>query len=341
MNFDYSILIGRFQPFHNEHLKLLKRSLAEAKQVIVVLGSYRTAPNFKNPWSVEDRRTMITDCLDSKDVDRIRFVAVRDHLYNDDRWLIEVQQKINMIVGDTSSKKVCLNGNFKDETSYYLNMFPQWKFIGDYVDSKLDATNIREEYFHEDHGWGWVKDVPSPIVKFLEKYEETESYKNIKQEYSYIREYKSKWDDAPFKPTFITTDAVVVKSGHILVVKRGVNPGKGLLALPGGFLDNDITILHSCLRELKEETVIMMPPDEIKYHLKENQVFDHPQRSLRGRTITHAFFFKLPDKGELPKVCGGDDAKEAFWLPIGDLYLRDDEFFEDHIHIINHFINKA
>jgi ADP-ribose pyrophosphatase YjhB (NUDIX family) len=42
--------------------------------------------------------------------------------------------------------------------------------------------------------------------------------------------------------------------GGILLVKRGVEPGKGEWALPSGFIEVDETPEEACIRELKEET---------------------------------------------------------------------------------------
>ncbi len=42
--------------------------------------------------------------------------------------------------------------------------------------------------------------------------------------------------------------------GKILLVKRGVKPGKGQWALPSGFIEIDETPEKACIRELKEET---------------------------------------------------------------------------------------
>lgn len=41
---------------------------------------------------------------------------------------------------------------------------------------------------------------------------------------------------------------------QVLLVKRGVEPGKGKWALPSGFIEIDETPERACLRELKEET---------------------------------------------------------------------------------------
>jgi bifunctional NMN adenylyltransferase/nudix hydrolase len=155
-------------------------------------------------------------------------------------------------------------------------------------------------------------------------------------EYRHVIDYKAMWSSAPFPPMFVTTDAVVIKSGHVLVVRRRGQPGKGLLALPGGFLREDEKVVDGCIRELKEETRIGIPKDELMKRIKGQKVFDHPSRSLRGRTITHAFEIDL-GAGALPKVKGDDDAEKAFWMPLRDVMRCEEEFFEDHFHIINYF----
>ena len=63
MKFEYSIFIGRFQPFHLAHSELLAKALSEADNVIVVLGSYKKASNIKNPWTADERETMMRASL--------------------------------------------------------------------------------------------------------------------------------------------------------------------------------------------------------------------------------------------------------------------------------------
>ncbi|MEL0210067.1 MAG: ADP-ribose pyrophosphatase, partial [Novosphingobium sp.] len=62
------------------------------------------------------------------------------------------------------------------------------------------------------------------------------------------------------------------------------------------------------------------------------RVFDAPNRSLRGRIITHAFLFRLPERRKLFSVKGGDDAAHAQWYRFGD--LSPEMLFEDHWAII-------
>ena len=335
-SFDYCVFIGRFQPFHCAHAEILREALNRAETAIVVLGGHKSASNIKNPWYDTEREKMIRDSLAKEENDRTKFVYMRDYLYNDNLWLTVVQQKVDQITGGDGT--VALIGHEHDRSSSYLNQFPQWKRIEVKNNDKYShATGIRQLYFTHDSAY--KTHLPPGTVKFLEAFKTTEAFKNLKEEYDFLRDYKTSWEGAPFPPTFVTVDAVVIKSGHVLVVRRKGNPGKGLIALPGGFLNQHEKIQDAMLRELKEETVIKMPKDELERFIRDSRVFDHPDRSLRGRTITHAFLVDLKG-GALPQVKGSDDADKAWWMPLNEVHDREAEFFEDHYHIISYFCSK-
>ena len=93
------------------------------------------------------------------------------------------------------------------------------------------------------------------------------------------------------------------------------------------------------INELKEETNISdakgeIPPAKLAGFIdhSRSRVFDEVNRSSRGRTITHAFFFQFPTTRSLFKVKGGSDAAEAAWYPINSLVPE--VFFEDHWQIL-------
>jgi bifunctional NMN adenylyltransferase/nudix hydrolase len=173
----------------------------------------------------------------------------------------------------------------------------------------------------------------------LAAYRKTGRYRWLAEEAAYIRTYRQIWSVAPYPPTFVTTDAVVVQSGHVLVVKRRVRPGQGLIALPGGYLHQDEKVVDGMMRELREETGLKVPKPVLEGSIAGSHVFDAPGRSARGRVITHAFLIQLK-AGPLPAVRGADDAEKAFWMPLADIYAHEDNFFEDHVQIIQHFISR-
>jgi bifunctional NMN adenylyltransferase/nudix hydrolase len=337
--YDFAVVIGRFQPFHSAHQDLIQYSLTLAEKVIVVLGSARSASDVKNPFTPAMREEMIRACFPIENK-RLIFRAVRDYPYNDHVWTTEVQNVVNEETEDETGAKVAIVGFFKDRSSYYLNLFPQWSFEEFYCKNreklKINATEIREKYFAGDESW--KVEVPAQIATQLEIFKQTEDFQILHKESAYIKQYKedTKFVGVPYKPVFVTTDAVVVQSGHILVIRRGHQPGKGLLALPGGFLQPELTLEDNAIKELKEETNIKIPAQVLRGSIKSSRPFDYPERSARGRTVTFAYFIELEPslKDGLPKVKGGDDAAKAFWLPLSALGENEDKFFEDHLSII-------
>jgi bifunctional NMN adenylyltransferase/nudix hydrolase len=341
--YDYGIVIGRFQPFHLAHQNLIEHALSIAEKVIVILGSARSASDVKNPFTPAMREEIIRACFPKEN---LAFRAVRDYPYNDHIWTTEIQNVVNETVEDDGDEnaKIAIVGFFKDRSSYYLNMFPQWDFEEFYNSDrdllKINATGIRKKYFTGDDSW--KKEVPDMVTNYLTAFRETDTFAHLQKEFEYLQKYKedTKFAGVPFAPVFVTTDAVVVQSGHLLVIRRGFQPGKGLLALPGGFILPDLTLEQNAIKELKEETQIKVPVPVLKGSIKASKEFDHPGRSQRGRTITFAFYFELEPKlkNGLPGVKGGDDARKAFWLPLSALGEKEDEFFEDHIHIVRYFL---
>jgi bifunctional NMN adenylyltransferase/nudix hydrolase len=221
----------------------------------------------------------------------------------------------------------------------------------------MDATEIRNHIFGVDPNTDWTGKIskpaglapianklPSPVRSFLTSYMDSHEYKDRVEEFHFLKDYKDRhrWKDQNIKyePVFVTVDTVVVCGGHVLVVKRKFNPGQGLYALPGGFIKGNERIEDAALRELKEETGIRVDKLILQSNIVDSHVFDYPSRSLRGRTITHAYFIKLKD-GRLPEVRGNDDAAVARWIPIMDVMRSEEKFFEDHAHIINYFLTRS
>lgn len=361
---DALVFIGRFQPFHNGHKAVIDAALKQAKEVVVVVGSSFAARSIRNPFTFEERKAMIEACypqetymaralalrsiLDEGSLQgdpeyrkeqlekmrqRLHIVPVSDFPYDDSRWVTAIQRVVDETV--PHALDVGLIGHSKDSTSYYLNIFPRWKNHVEVpnVDG-INATDIREGLFN---GLLKTNTLPLEVEKVLSAFPHSDWWMTLNAEYFMIKKYKAAWKAAPFPPTFMTVDAVVVQSGHILLVKRGDMPGKGLWALPGGFLNQDETMLDGAIRELKEETKIKVPVPVLKGSIKGSKTFDAPNRSSRGRTITQAFFIDL-GMGELPRVKGSDDAVFAQWVPLKEVIKERDCFFEDHLFILDYFI---
>ncbi|MFV2060706.1 MAG: bifunctional nicotinamide-nucleotide adenylyltransferase/Nudix hydroxylase [Gammaproteobacteria bacterium] len=334
-SYDFLVFIGRFQPLHKGHMSVIKTGLDQTEQMIILCGSAHQPRSTRNPWTFAEREEMIRSGLDEQENKRVHIAPLMDIVYNDESWVRNVQTTVNGIVTAHHAKqqktaKVGLIGHSKDQSSYYLNLFPQWGAVDVDNFNKLSATPIRESILSDcDFS---ENNLPTNVQNEMKRFCETETYQDIKKEHEFIAKYKSAWKSAPYAPIFVTVDAVVVQSGHVLMVERKAQPGKGLMALPGGFIHQDEKLIDACLRELREETKLKVPAPVLKGSIKAQQVFDDPHRSARGRTITHAFYIELEPNATLPKVKGGDDAKHAMWVALAD--LDPTQIFEDHYFII-------
>ena len=336
--YDYLVFIGRFNPLHDGHIEVITKALKMAEHVIVLVGSANQPSTIKNPFSFDERKKMLLGSVES---DALSVLPLRDFKYDNNVWAANVQRvvagEVTRLYGWTDKPlRGGIIGHEKDASSFYLKLFPQWDLIDHPLNEDVSATDIRKLYFEKNIKF-IQQVVPQYVYGFLESYKTTQAYKTLVQEYEYIEKYKQSWAVAPYAPTFLTADALVVQSGHVLLVKRRAYPGKGLWALPGGFVNQSERIEDAMLRELKEETNIKLPVPVLRGSIKESKIFDAPDRSLRGRTVTQTFLIELP-AGDLISVRGGDDAVNAKWVPIS--FIREEELFEDHYGMITYFLGQ-
>ena len=347
-----AILIGRYQPAHNGHFRNFSYAADLASTVHVLIGSAFQPRTPKNPFIAEERQMMIASSL--REIPNsvlnhynILFAPVRDFDYSNNLWIREVQRIEKELSPNVDDSEIVLLGYEKDNTSWYLRRaFPNWLFIplDGYVEHgyhPIDATKIRELYFegHLDYIKGAV---PPSVFDFLKTFSHTSEYGLLVEEYQYVKKYKKDWEVAPYPPTFFTVDAVVIQGGHILLVKRKFAPGKGLWALPGGFLGQNETTREAVIRELREETGLKVPEPVLNGSITFEKLFDKPDRSLRGRTLTQAYLVELTGgDSKLPRVRGQDDALVADWFTIDEALKMTDKIFEDHSSIIQTMIGRS
>ena len=70
------LVIGRFQPFHNGHLELIRQIMDECEELIVVIGSAQFNYLVKDPFTAGERIEMIHASLSSQTFDRSRILII-------------------------------------------------------------------------------------------------------------------------------------------------------------------------------------------------------------------------------------------------------------------------
>lgn len=115
--------------------------------------------------------------------------------------------------------------------------------------------------------------------------------------------------------------------GGILGIRRGIQPGKGKLALPGGYMDYGETVEEAVAREFHEETGVMIPSGSfVPFYVK----------SSSDRSKVLIFMELVYDIGGLPVFVPNDEVTEL-------VVLRGDEelAFPEQTVVVHDFFKRG
>jgi hydrolase, NUDIX family len=114
--------------------------------------------------------------------------------------------------------------------------------------------------------------------------------------------------------------AVVFKhKDKILFTVRNMNPDKGKLDLPGGFIDPNETAQEAACREVKEEMGLIIKPEQLRF------ITTYPNNYLYKNVPyrTMDIFFECELKAEEVHIVAPDEIKELRWIALKD--IREEE----------------
>ena len=153
------LFVGRFQPFHNGHLEVIKRILAEVDELIIIVGSSQYSHKLDNPFTAGERITMIKKALEENKIDssKIWIIPVPD-VHQHALWVSQIvgySPKFDMVFTNES-----LTNRLFTEARFNVKSVP---FIKRNIYS---ATEIRKRMIN---GEDWEKLVPSSVSKFIKE----------------------------------------------------------------------------------------------------------------------------------------------------------------------------
>jgi 8-oxo-dGTP diphosphatase len=147
--------------------------------------------------------------------------------------------------------------------------------------------------------------------------------------------------DEPWEPpaVLVAVDLVILTlralALHVLLVQRGIEPHRGELALPGGFLQHSSEdLVTAARRELREEAHL----DATRLHLEQLGAYGAPDRDPRGRVISVAYLAIAPG---LPEPTAGTDAAGACWQPTDEILSGRTTLAFDHAAIVADGVERA
>lgn len=338
------VFIGRFQPFHHGHGQVVEKIANECDHTVIVVGSSNRHQSIKNPFSYRQREHLIRmwwGQYSGRKQSSLSIVPAPDNLYKDWTWKATVIQNVEHSVPSSKyvDREFILYGHHKDDSSYYLDLFPEWVYHPVTPKYDIDATNIRKTFF-ESGIVSSYRCVPETTADYLKSFKHTPKYDDLVEEWHYYRAEERKFSDYPYPQTlgFMCSDAVLVCQGQILMVERKHTPGKGTWALPGGFKDRNETFLDGCIRELVEETNVRVPEKVLRGSVKSSHMFDAVGRNLGTPRVSMAYHIEIAPNydGTLPEVRPASDAENAEWMSFAD--VMNTPLFDDHLDIIKFFI---
>jgi 8-oxo-dGTP diphosphatase len=138
--------------------------------------------------------------------------------------------------------------------------------------------------------------------------------------------------DGKHKNPAPAVDILISKNDNsrILLVRRKNDPFKGMLSIPGGFINEGETAEDAMIREAKEETSLVVEPIAIL------GVYSDPQRDPRMHTISVTFITRIVQGNEDAQ----DDAAALQWINIEDELdglIQSQQIAFDHSKILNNY----
>lgn len=154
------MIIGRFQPFHNGHLKMIKHILERVDELIIVIAASQKSYKPDNPFTAGERYEMIHQSLidELQDITRVIIIPAND--INDyDLWVYHITRLVPeydvVFANNPLTQLLFSHAGKKVETPPH------------YERKKLSGTNIRKMILEKDNEW--KKLVPKKVVKTIEK----------------------------------------------------------------------------------------------------------------------------------------------------------------------------
>jgi bifunctional NMN adenylyltransferase/nudix hydrolase len=155
-DYDAVVVIQRSNPPTNAHVRNVKAAASVGHFAISVKGSSFHPRTVKNPLTDEEVEATWTEIFkdDADARDKLRFVRVRDY-YDNEKWKRNVEKQVYEVLAkqgiSQDRARVAILGHSKDETSFYLAMFPDWDQIEVPNYQGLNATDVRTLFYDAEN----------------------------------------------------------------------------------------------------------------------------------------------------------------------------------------------
>ena len=152
-----ALFIGRFQPFHNGHLKAIQYILKKYDEIIIGIGSSQYSRTVDNPFTSDERVEMIKVTLKSKNITNFKIILIPD-IHNPPKWVdhvLRIYSDFDVVVSNSNlTKQLFFEKGFKViETPIYSK-------------ENYSGRRIRIRIAKNQD---WKDSVPSEVVNVIKK----------------------------------------------------------------------------------------------------------------------------------------------------------------------------
>lgn len=157
---DSALFIGRFQPFHNGHLAVVKEILNKHPHIIIAIGSAQYSREKHNPFTAHEREELIRASLKAENIPPSKYTIIPVKDTHDDNWYYLLEAHLppysTLYTGSEEVKKYFVAGN---SSAKIINL--------DRI-NQISATKIRQLI---KQGKPIDKLVPPAVAELLKKWE--------------------------------------------------------------------------------------------------------------------------------------------------------------------------
>ena len=153
------LFVGRFQPFHNGHLELIKKIVKNVDELVVVVGSSQYSHRLDNPFTAGERITMIRRALEAAGIQlpRIWIIPVPD-VHQHALWVSQIvgySPKFDVVyANEPLTHRLFVEAGFRVEPLPFVKR------------EVYSATEIRKRMLG---GGNWRELVPESVAEFIDE----------------------------------------------------------------------------------------------------------------------------------------------------------------------------
>ena len=154
-----ALFIGRFQPFHNGHLEIIRSISTQYHHIIIGIGSAQYQETQQNPFSLHEREKMIRESLKLEEIKNYRIIAIPD-IHNPSKWVEYVCSLVSdfdiVISNDSFTQQLFYEKGYQVKNT---KMFQREIYSGNEIRKRIKQNK------------GWEEVVPPPVINIIKSHQ--------------------------------------------------------------------------------------------------------------------------------------------------------------------------